>query len=235
MPKIGEELDAVSSITWVGTSFLIAYTAFLLVNGRLSDIFGRKGCLLLSLALLGVGDLLCGFARSAVMLFVFRAVSGVGAGGVNSLVMVVVSDITTLKERGKYQGYLEIMIALGNGLGPLIGGAFSENVSWRWTFWLVVPLAGVAAGVVTLLLPQTKVEGDWRTKIAQIDYFGVFAGMGTVLLLLVCLMAFLLSRRFADGCADSNQRWRKHLCVEFGPRRVDAHSRRCPGRGLCAR
>jgi len=161
-------------------------TAFLLVNGRLSDIFGRKGCLLICLILLGLGDLLCGFAKSGVMLFIFRAISGIGAGGVNSLVMVIVSDITTLKERGKYQGILESMIALGNGVGPLVGGAFSQQVMWRWTFWFVVPLAALAAGVVWLLLPKTNVAGDWKMKVAQIDYRGVLTSMAAVVLLLVC-------------------------------------------------
>ena len=83
-------------------------TASPLVNSRLSDIFGRKGCLLICLILLGLGDLLCGFAKSGVMLFIFRAISGISPGGVNSLVMVIVSDITTLKERGSVRGSLNL-------------------------------------------------------------------------------------------------------------------------------
>jgi MFS family permease len=99
--------------------------------------------------------------------------------------MVIVSDITTLKERGKYQGYLEAFIALGNGVGPLIGGVFSEKVDWRWTFWFVVPLAIAAAIVVILLLPKPTVEGDWRVKLKLVDYLGIFCSLAGVLFLLV--------------------------------------------------
>lgn len=169
----------------VGTSFLIASTAFLLVNGRMSDIFGRKTCLLICMGFLALGDLLCGFAKTSTQLFIFRALSGIGAGGINSLVMVIVSDITTLKERGKYQGYLETFIALGNGAGPLIGGAFSESVTWRWTFWLPAILAVCATVVVVIMVPQATVEGDWRKRVGNIDYLGIICSLTAVLFILV--------------------------------------------------
>jgi MFS family permease len=104
IPAISNDLDTGPSTPWIGASFLIASTAFQLINGRLSDIFGRKNCLLLCLGLLGLGDLLCGFARTKEQLFAFRALAGVGGGGVNSIVMIIVSDITTLENRGKFQG-----------------------------------------------------------------------------------------------------------------------------------
>jgi hypothetical protein len=103
-PAIAVDLNTGTATSWIGTSFLIASTAFQLINGRLSDIFGRKNLLLISLMLMAVGDLACGFARTAVQLFVLRAVAGIGGGGINSLVMIIVSDITTLQNRGKYQG-----------------------------------------------------------------------------------------------------------------------------------
>lgn len=103
-PAMGDELDTGTSTPWIGASFLIASTAFQLINGRLSDIFGRKNLLIVCLVLMAVGDLACGFARNAVQLFAFRSVAGIGGGGVNSLVMIIVSDITTLENRGKYQG-----------------------------------------------------------------------------------------------------------------------------------
>lgn len=106
-PSIAGELHTGASTSWIGTSFLIASTSFQLVNGRLSDIFGRKILLLVCLALMSLGDLLCGFARTDVQFYVFRSVAGVGGGGINSLVMIIVSDITTLQNRGKYQGQPE--------------------------------------------------------------------------------------------------------------------------------
>lgn len=103
-PAIAGDLHTGTATSWIGTSFLIASTAFQLINGRLSDIFGRKGLLLLCLALLALGDLGCGFVQTAEQLFVLRAIAGIGGGGINSLVMIIVSDITTLQNRGKYQG-----------------------------------------------------------------------------------------------------------------------------------
>ena len=91
-PAIAGDLNTGPATSWIGTSFLIASTAFQLINGRLSDIFGRKGLLLLCLAILALGDLGCGFAQTAEQLFVLRAIAGIGGGGINSLVMIIVSD-----------------------------------------------------------------------------------------------------------------------------------------------
>lgn len=104
IPAISADLDTGTATSWIGSSFLVASTAFQLINGRLSDIFGRKNCLLLCLALLAVGDIGCGCSQSKEMLFVFRSIAGIGGGGINSLAMIIVSDITTLENRGKYQG-----------------------------------------------------------------------------------------------------------------------------------
>lgn len=103
-PAIAGDLNTGTATSWIGTSFLIASTAFQLINGRLSDIFGRKNLLLICLALMALGDLGCGFAQTAEQLFALRSIAGVGGGGINSLVMIIVSDITTLQNRGKYQG-----------------------------------------------------------------------------------------------------------------------------------
>jgi Na+/melibiose symporter-like transporter len=103
-PIIARDLDTGAATSWIGASFLIASTAFQLINGRLSDIFGRKNLLLICLALMAFGDLGCGFARTAQQLFACRAIAGIGGGGINSLVMIIVSDITTLQNRGTYQG-----------------------------------------------------------------------------------------------------------------------------------
>lgn len=110
-PAIAIDLNTGTATSWIGTSFLIASTAFQLINGRLSDIFGRKNLLLVSLMLMALGDLGCGFAKTAVQLFVLRAIAGIGGGGINSLVMIIVSDITTLQNRGKYQGRILCQLA----------------------------------------------------------------------------------------------------------------------------
>lgn len=103
-PSMAGDLNTGAATSWIGASFLIASTSFQLINGRLSDLFGRKNLLLACLALMGIGDLACGFSKTPAQLFAFRSIAGVGGGGINSLAMIIVSDITTLQNRGTYQG-----------------------------------------------------------------------------------------------------------------------------------
>lgn len=114
-PSIAAELNTGASTSWIGASFLIASTSFQLINGRLSDIFGRKILLFICLALMAIGDLLCGFSKTAVQFYAFRGVAGIGGGGINSLVMIIVSDITNLQNRGKYQGELAVYSVYEHG------------------------------------------------------------------------------------------------------------------------
>ena len=108
----------------------------------------------------------------------------------SSLVMIIFTDMTTLQQRGKYQGLLETNIALGNGVGPLIGGALSQSsATWRWTFWFIPPVT-VAAGIgVLLALPQQKIPGSIKTKLETIDYGGMFLSLAGVIFLLVSFLA----------------------------------------------
>ncbi|KAH7410015.1 major facilitator superfamily domain-containing protein [Phaeosphaeria sp. MPI-PUGE-AT-0046c] len=186
-PAIAGDLNTGTATSWIGTSFLIASTAFQLINGRLSDIFGRKNLLLMSLALVAVGDLGCGFARTGVQLFVLRAIAGIGGGGINSLVMIIVSDITTLQNRGKYQGWLGAVIAVSNGTGPFLGGAVVQGATWRWIFWLIPMLTLPTAVVILFFLPLKHRSGDYVEKIKKIDYGGVFLNIASTLLVLVPL------------------------------------------------
>lgn len=159
------------------------------------------------MVLLAVGDLLCGFAKSAVSLYIFRGIAGIGAGGINSLVMIIFSDLTTLKQRGKYQGLMEVNIALGNGIGPLIGGAFSQSrAGWRWTFWyvqavdkstagltgyrFVVPVTCIAGIAVFLATPKSQLsQGRMIDKAKMIDYPGMLLSLAGVIFLLVSILS----------------------------------------------
>ena len=104
LPTISAEFNSASGYTWIGSAYLIAQSAATPIWGKISDIFGRKNLLLICLCLLAGGDLVCGFARTKEQLFAFRAIAGIGGGGVNSVAMIIVSDITTLQNRGKFQG-----------------------------------------------------------------------------------------------------------------------------------
>jgi MFS family permease len=154
--------------------------------------------------LLALGDLLCGFAKSPAQLYVFRGIAGIGAGGINrqvcssnfensllmvvnySLVMIMFTDMTTLKQRGKYQGFLECCIAAGNGVGPVVGGAFAESsATWRWAFWFVVPLTVLSAAIILVTSPSAKLTGSNVEKLKMIDYGGMVLSLASVIFLLV--------------------------------------------------
>ncbi|KAH8880427.1 MFS general substrate transporter [Thozetella sp. PMI_491] len=187
IPAVSAELHTGSSTAWIGASFLIAATAFQLINGRLSDIFGRKNCLLVCLGLLAVGDILSGFAKTPAQLFAYRAVAGIGGGGVNSLAMIIVSDITSFKDRGKYMGIIGAVVALANGIGPFIGGALVGSASWRWVFWLVPMLAAPAFITIYLFLPLKYDRGNYAEKVKKVDYGGIVLNLAAVLLILIPL------------------------------------------------
>jgi MFS family permease len=185
LPKISSDLNTGEATSWIGTSFLISSTAFMLINGRLSDIFGRKNLLFICLSLLAIGDLLCGFAKTPVQLFVYRALAGIGGGGINSLVMIIVADITTLQNRGIYQGLIGVVHAFANGISPFIGGALVERVSWQWIFWIVPIMSLPAAAVILFALPLRHDKGNYVEKIKKIDFGGIVLNLGSVILLLV--------------------------------------------------
>lgn len=99
--------------------------------------------------------------------------------------MIIASDITTLKQRGKYNGFIGAAVAFGNGIGPIIGGALAEKAGWRWSLWYIVPWIAFVAVLMGSVLPKSSVTGNWRTKVKLIDWIGVFLSIAAVLLILV--------------------------------------------------
>ncbi|KUI57824.1 hypothetical protein VP1G_05190 [Cytospora mali] len=186
LPTIGKDLNSSATITWAGTSSLIANTAFQVLYGRLSDIFGRKIIIITCLGLLGLGDLLCSFAQTGPQFFAFRGISGVASGGVMALTMMVVSDVTTLKDRGKFMGILGSCVGMGNAVGPFISSAFTEKVTWRGLFWLLCPMAVCSGLILYVLLPSQMIPPEpLKVKLGKIDYLGVFfSSAGTIILLI---------------------------------------------------
>lgn len=185
LPAIAAGLNTGSSISWVSASFLTTSTSIQLINGRLSDIFGRKTCLLGALTIMALGNLLSGWSQTPAQLYATRAFSGLGAGAINALVQISISDITTLEQRGYYFGILGVAVALGNGLGPVVGGVLTEKTSWRWAFWFVCPLAAAAATYFGLVFPPSNMADNVWTKLRRVDWFGVFTSMMAIVLILV--------------------------------------------------
>ncbi|KIE02910.1 Major facilitator superfamily domain, general substrate transporter, partial [Metarhizium majus ARSEF 297] len=174
------DLLALMDQTTLATS--LTSTVGQLLYGRLSDIWSRKVVLLTGLAIFFIGSLASSLAQSVLQLTVFRAFTGIGGGGLMTVAQLIVSDVVPLRERGKYQGILGAVVAIANGIGPVIGGALSSksSESWRWIFRLNLPLTALTTGCVIFFMPLKKVQGDWKLKLKAVDFGGIFlafAGM----------------------------------------------------------
>jgi MFS family permease len=148
---------------------------------------GRKAVFLSALALLTISDLVCGMSQNATMLYVFRGFAGVANGGITSLSMMIVSDIITLKERGKYQGIIGSCVGLGNMVGPFVAAAFVQYSTWRGLFWLISPIAALCCIVCFFILPTPKdaPRMDFGDVSAKIDYWGILTGSIAIILILI--------------------------------------------------
>ncbi|OTA57961.1 MFS general substrate transporter [Hypoxylon sp. EC38] len=189
LPTISSSLNAGNTITWTGTAYVMGQTAFQPLYGRFSDIFGRKVVLMACIGFLIGGDLLCGFAQNYIWLYVCRAISGIGGGGINSLVQITASDLVSLRDRGKYQGILSCATGLGASTGPFIAAAIMTNSSngWRWIFWVPPILATVCVALTWVWLPLKPVTGRWSEKIQKIDWLGLFTVVIGVLFLIIAI------------------------------------------------
>ncbi|CEL06579.1 hypothetical protein ASPCAL09752 [Aspergillus calidoustus] len=157
---------------WSGTSFLLASTVFQPTTATFSTIFGRRPILLFSITFFFVGSLVAGIANDFTQILVGRCIQGVGGGGIAVLAEVVVTDLVPLRLRGNYYGILSAMYSLGSVLGPILGGGFAENISWRWIFYINFPFIAIATILVLLFFRLEKPRGTLRTRLSKIDYVG---------------------------------------------------------------
>jgi EmrB/QacA subfamily drug resistance transporter len=166
LPMIGADLNAGSALTWVVTAYLLAATAALPVYGKLSDLFGRLRMLNIGIALFLAGSLACGLAQDLPTLLAARVLQGLGGGGLIALAFTVIADSIPPREVGKYQGYISIVYAVSSIAGPLLGGYFTEQLNWRWIFWINLPLGALALWLVNRNLRHLNVRRhsrfDWK-------------------------------------------------------------------------
>jgi EmrB/QacA subfamily drug resistance transporter len=180
VPSIVASLGGFAEFPWLFSVYLLAQAVTVPVYGKLADVFGRKPIMLVGIGLFLLGSILCGFAWSMGSLIVFRAVQGLGAGAVQPMSMTIVGDLYSLQERAKVQGYMASVWAIASVVGPTLGGVFSQYVSWRWIFFVNIPLCLIAATMIGLRFHE---QVDRRRP--QIDYAG--AGVLTIALTLLIL------------------------------------------------
>ncbi|KAF7309867.1 MFS general substrate transporter [Mycena indigotica] len=185
LPTISAELHGTASdYSWTGVSYMLASGAFVPLWGKLSDVTGRKAILYPSIVVFLLGSGLCGAAKSMPWLIACRAVQGIGGGGIVIMVQVTISDIVTLRDRGKYSAVIGGCWGIANVLGPILGGILTEKASWRWCFWINLPTGGIA-GIMLLFLNLNPVKKmTLREFFARFDFLGIFLLMsGTALFL----------------------------------------------------
>ncbi|KAF5390042.1 hypothetical protein D9757_003893 [Collybiopsis confluens] len=199
--SIGNEMKQLDKTSWIATGYMLTLTSFQPLYGKLSDIFGRKSCLLIAYVIFALGCLFCGLARTMEELIVARALAGIGGGGMSTVVSIIMSDIIPLRSRGVWQGIINIVFATGSSVGAPLGGFLSDTIGWRWyvvldcplepmmhltrAFLIQVPAVLLAITSVSLALHLPDIEkSDFKVKIKRVDFVGA-------VILVTCIFFFL--------------------------------------------
>ncbi|MEU0402308.1 MFS transporter [Streptomyces sp. NPDC006197] len=184
LPTIVSELGGMEHLSWVVTAYMLASTAGTPLWGKLGDQYGRKKLFQGAIVVFLVGSALCGIAQNMPQLIAFRAIQGLGGGGLMVLSMAIVGDLVSPRERGKYQGLFGAVFGATSVLGPLLGGLFTEHLSWRWVFYINLPI-----GVVALFVIAAVLHIPVRSTRHTIDYLGtlLIASVATCLVLVASL------------------------------------------------
>ncbi|CAN9338371.1 unnamed protein product [Alternaria alternata] len=187
LPTISAEFNSASGYTWIGSAYLIAQSAATPIWGKISDIFGRKPILLLTNAIFFLGSLLAGVSVNMDMLIASRVIQGIGGGGLITLVNIAISDLFSVRDRGQYFGIIGGVWALASSLGPVVGGLFTQKVSWRWCFYINLPFDGVAFLILLFFLDVKTPRTPLREGLKAVDWLGSLTMVGGVVMLLLGL------------------------------------------------
>ncbi|KAI6409327.1 hypothetical protein MCOR23_001012 [Pyricularia oryzae] len=185
VPAIASDFRSTVGYTWIGSAYLLANAAMAPIWGKISDIWGRKQILLLAACVFWIGSLLCALSVSMAMLIASRAVQGMGGGGIIIMVNVCISDLFSIRKRGVYFGIMGLVWAVAGAVGPVVGGLFTTKVSWRWCFYINLPIAGVGIIILFFVLKLHNPRTPMRQGLAAVDWLGSLTIIaGTVMVLM---------------------------------------------------
>ncbi|MGI8483207.1 MAG: MDR family MFS transporter, partial [Thermomicrobiales bacterium] len=182
LPTIVSDLGGLNHLAWVITAYLLTSTAATPLWGKISDLYGRRIIFQLTIIIFLIGSALCGLAQDMPQLIAFRAIQGIGGGGLMAIAFAIIGDIIPPRERGRYQGYFFAVFGVSSVAGPLLGGWITDTISWRWIFYINVPIGIVALVVTSIALKMPVIKREH-----SIDYLGagiIVAGVTSLLLYL---------------------------------------------------
>ena len=182
LPRIASDLHGLNKLSWVATAYLLTSAIVTPIYGKVSDQLGRKKVFQFAIVLFLLGSALCGISQNMDQLVFFRALQGLGGGGLISLALATVGDIVPPRQRGKYQGYFGAVFGVASIAGPLLGGFFTEHLSWRWIFYINIPL-----GLIAFLAIAARLHLPARQERHRLDYLGGVLMSSSLVCLLLAL------------------------------------------------
>ena len=182
LPRIVSDLGGLNHLSWVVTAYLLTSTAVTPLWGKISDLYGRRIIFQTTIVIFLIGSALCGLAQDMPQLIAFRAIQGVGGGGLMAIAFAIIGDVIPARERGRYQGYFGAVFGLASVAGPLLGGWITDTINWRWIFYINIPIGIVALIVTSMALKMPVIKRDHK-----IDYLGATTIVAAVTSLLLYL------------------------------------------------
>ncbi|KAK3954318.1 major facilitator superfamily domain-containing protein [Pseudoneurospora amorphoporcata] len=187
IPTISQEFNSTTGYTWIGSAYLLANAATAPMWGKISDIWGRKPILLMTVGVFWVGSLICALSKNMGMLLAARAIQGIGGGGIIILVNICISDLFSMRKRGIYFGVMGMVWALASAIGPILGGTFTSKVTWRWCFYINLPISGVGMAILAFVLKLHNPRTPIRQGLKAVDWVGSLTIVGGTLMILLGL------------------------------------------------